>query len=121
MPSVRTLPRERRRDPRFALPGTARLAVDEPAATIEGALLDVSATGLRLRTTAVGPLEVGVRVEIEVSVRDASDPTRPPLIHLRGRGAVVRRVSIGNQSGELAVRLDGPLGFREYFSQVRVF
>lgn len=121
MPSVRTLPRERRLDPRFGLPGTARLAVEEPATTIEGALLDVSATGLRLRSTELGALDVGTRVDVEVSVRDASDPTRPPLIHLRGRGAVVRRVTLENQAGELAVRLDGPLGFREYFSQVRVF
>jgi hypothetical protein len=121
MPSVRTLPRERRRDPRFALPGTARLAVREPAATVEGALLDVSAAGLRVRTTDVGPLEVGTLVDVEVSVRDSSDPSRAPLIHLRGHGAVVRRVTVGRQAGELAVRLDGPLGFREYFSQVRVF
>jgi hypothetical protein len=121
MPSVGTLPRERRRDPRFALPGTARVAVRDPAATVEGPLLDVSATGLRLKATDLGPLDVGTRVEVEVSVRDASDATRGPLIHLRGHGAVVRRVSTGRQSGELAIRLDGPLGFREYFSHVRVF
>jgi hypothetical protein len=121
MPSVHTLPRERRRDPRFALRGTARLALQDPAATVEGALLDVSATGLRVRTADLGPLEVGRVVEVEVCVRDATDPTRPPAINLRGRGEVVRRVTLGDRSGELAIRLEGPLGFREYFSQVRVF
>jgi hypothetical protein len=121
MQSVRTLPRERRRDPRFALPGSARLGVQDPAATVEGVLLDVSATGLRVRTTDLGPLEVGRVVDVDVTVRDSSDPTRPPTVNLRGRGAVVRRVTLGDRSGELAIRLDGPLGFREYFSQVRVF
>src|SRR5690349_16097476 len=120
MPSVRTPTRERRRDPRVALPGAVRLVRQEPLEAMEGVLVDVSAGGVRLRSTAVGPFAPGDAVDVEVTVRDVSDPSRPPVIHLRGHGAVVRSVD-GEGRGEVAVRLDGPLGFREYFSQVRVF
>ena len=121
MPPVRTPTRERRRDPRFMLPGTARLVVREPMVTVEGALLDVSAAGLRLTCPPHAALPNGSAVEVEVTVRDVSDPARAPSIHLRGCGAVVRVVDAGEEPGELAVHLEGPLGFREYFSQVRVF
>jgi hypothetical protein len=120
MPSVRTPTRERRRDPRFVLPGTVRLVRQEPLAALEGALLDVSAGGLKVRSASLAVLVPGDAVDVEVTVRDLSDPSRPPVIHLRGHGAVVRSVE-GEGQGEMAVRLDGPLGFREYFSQVRVF
>jgi hypothetical protein len=120
MTSVRTLPRERRRDPRFVLPGSVRLVRQEPLASLEGALCDVSAGGVKLRGAASGPIAPGDVVDVEVTVRDLSDPNRPPVINLRGHGAVVRSVE-GEEEGEVAVRLDGPLGFREYFSQVRVF
>lgn len=121
MPSVRTPTRERRRDPRFALPGMVRLSRSEPLTTLEGSLVDVSAGGLRVRAGDVGALPVGAVVDVEVTVRDVSDPLRPPVIHLRGHGAVVRMLTREREAGELAVRLEGPLGFREYFSQVRVF
>ena len=120
MPSVRTPTRERRRDPRVALPGAVRLVRQDPLAALDGALVDVSAGGLRLRSTGTTPLMPGDVVDVEVTVRDVSDPARPPVIHLRGHGAVVRSVE-GEGQGEVAVRLDGPLGFREYFSHVRVF
>ena len=121
MASVRTPPRERRRDPRFALPGMVRVARREPLATVEGSLVDVSAGGLRVRAGDVGALPVGAAVDVEVTVRDVSDPLRPPVMHLRGHGSVVRVFTREREPGELAVRLEGPLGFREYFSQVRVF
>ena len=120
MTSVRTPIRERRRDPRVALPGAVRLVRQDPLAALEGVLVDVSAGGVRLRSAAAVALAPGDAVDVEVTVRDVSDPNRPPVIHLRGHGAVVRSVE-GEGQGEVAVRLDGPLGFREYFSQVRVF
>lgn len=121
MTLVRTAPRERRRDPRFALAGTVRLGCAEPMATLEGALVDVCAGGLRLQPAQAGRVEVGAPVDVEVVVRDSSDPLRPPVIRLRGRGVVLRRTQGQEQPEELAVRLDGPLGFREYFQHVTVY
>lgn len=135
MVHLRTRTAERRRDPRFALVGSARLSAREPLAVVECALVDVSAGGLRvsllpLRADAAALTTVGVEVDVEVTVRDASGATGVPTIHLRGRGAVVRCSSAPGDAGptrapsspiDLAVRLDGPLGFREYLSGVRVF
>lgn len=122
MVQVRLPSAERRRDPRFALHGSVRVTGREPLAALDGTLVDVSAGGLRLKAgVPAGDLAPGAAVDVEVTIKDVSDPTRPPVIHLRGRGAVVRVVEVEAGSLELALRLEGPLGFREYFSQVRVF
>lgn len=121
MPAVRLPPRERRRDPRFALTGSVRIVVRQPLITVEAALLDVSAGGLRCTLPASTSPASGESVEVEVTIREMSDPARPPTIHLRGAGDVVRRSPATPGGAELAIHLTGPLGFRDYFSQVRVF
>jgi len=120
MPAVRLPKRERRRDPRFALTGSVRLVVRQPLLTVEGTLTDVSAGGLRCAFEAAGAPPEGQTVEVDVTIRETGGG-RPPTIHLRGQGAVVRRTTDGASATEVAVHLTGPLGFRDYFSQVRVF
>lgn len=122
MPALRTPTRERRRDPRFQLAGRVRLVLREPLAALEGDLVDVSAGGLRIH--ALGEEEallLGQAVEIEVTLRDLGDPSRPPTIRLRGRGDVVRRERATSGGSDLAIRLGGPLRFRDDFSSLRVF
>jgi|GEM_PF-5637170 len=121
MPAVRLPQRERRRDPRFALKGSVRIVVRQPLVTLEAALLDVSAGGLRCVLPADASPAAGEAVEVDVTIRETSDPARPPTIHLRGAGDVVRRLSGAPGRCELAIHLTGPLGFRDYFSQVRVY
>ena len=121
MPLLRTPPQERRRDPRFELGGKVRLGVAEPVGTVEGLLVDVCAGGLRLRPLEASRLSVGAHVDVEVSVKDATDPSRPPVVHLRGRGVVIRVSPPVPGPEELALRLDGPLGFREYFQHVTIY
>lgn len=122
MVQVRLPSAERRRDPRFALHGSVRVTGREPLAALDGTLVDVSAGGLRLKAGGgTNDLNPGAAVDVEVTVKDVSDPTRPPVIHLRGHGAVVRLAEGEGGGLEMALRLDGPLRLREYFSQVRVF
>ncbi len=121
MPAVRPPQAERRRDPRFALRGSVRIVVRQPLVAVEAALLDVSAGGLRCSLPAGTSPASGESVEVEVTIRETSDPARPPTIHLRGAGDVVRRLPAAQGSAELAIHLTGPLGFRDYFSQVRVY
>jgi hypothetical protein len=122
MPALRTSTRERRRDPRFQLSGSVRLVLREPLAALEGDLVDVSAGGLRVHADdASAGMLVGQSVGIEVTLRDLGDPSRPPTIRLRGRGDVVRRERAVSGGSDLAVRLGGPLGFREDFASLRVF
>jgi hypothetical protein len=122
MSAVNAPPCERRRDPRFALAGSVRLVVGEPLVAVEGAILDVSAGGVRLALReGVAPLPGG-EVEVQVTIREIRDPARPPTMRLKGLGQVVRREpASGALPCEVAVRLAAPLGFREYFSQLRVF
>lgn len=122
MAAVRLPTAERRRDPRFVLPGTARLGTERHPSALDGALIDVSAGGLRVRLGRLpDELAPGTAVDVEVTVTDASDPSRPPVIHLRGRGQVVRLLRLEEGPGEVALRLEGPLGFRDYFGHLRVF
>jgi hypothetical protein len=122
MAALRLPQLERRRDRRFALAGSVRLVVGEPLSTVEGGILDVSAGGVRCQLADGTAPQVGGEVDVEVTIRDLSDPARPPTIRLRGKGQVVRRMPpAGTLPCEVAVHLDGPLGFRDYFTQMRLF
>ena len=81
---------------------------------ILGALVDVSAGGLRLVGSALPLLPGGTAVDVSIELVEAGGPTHMTgAVKLEGRG-VILRVQPSKQAGaaETAVRFTGPLSMR---------
>ncbi len=104
---------ERRRDPRVSPRGRVRISPAEGRA-VEGALLDVSARGLRL--AAASPPVAGCSVRIEIHLQE---PGQPERLVLDGSGRVVwiRTPESGPEAG---VAFDRPVDVRSPFSDLLV-
>ena len=100
----------------------ARVRIEPRLGTglVEAELVDVSAGGLRARCPLPRSLEAGHRVDVEITVQDATDTNRAPLVNLRGQGEVVRVVA-GEDRYDTALRFTGALALREPFSQMLLF
>jgi len=97
-----------------------RIEPREGDGIVQAELEDVSAGGLRATCSLPRGLAEGTDVDVEITVQDASDAGRPPLVNLRGRARVVR---IEEQSSRYAAALMfiGALSLREPFSQMLLF
>jgi hypothetical protein len=111
---------ERRKDRRIPVAARVRIEPREGSGVLQAELVDVSAGGLRAVCDEPQSLEVGSTVDVEITVQDATDAHRPPLVNLRGQGQVVR-VESTNGSFATSLRFTGALALREPFSQMLLF
>jgi hypothetical protein len=111
---------ERRKDRRIPVAARVRIEPQEGAGVIQAELVDVSAGGLRATCPLPATLTVGRAVSVEITVQDASDVGRPPLVNLRGLGRVVRVIP-GAAAYDAALVFTGALALREPFSQMLLF
>jgi hypothetical protein len=120
MPERRAHAHERRKDRRIPVAARVRIEPREAAGVVQADLVDVSAGGLRATCPLPCTLTEGSRVDVEITVQDASDSGRQPLVNLRGQGQVVR---LDSRSGgcDAALRFTGALALREPFSQMLLF
>lgn len=97
-------------------PAAARRAADLLTAEWYGAVVDVSARGLRLRVRPGTDLPDGLRCDVvlEVSVPGGGPDT--PAVRLHGVAALVRRrAAEGDPLEEVAFRFDEPLRMGDAF------
>ncbi|MDF1702531.1 MAG: PilZ domain-containing protein [Planctomycetota bacterium] len=120
MPPRRLHAQERRRDRRIPVAARVRIEPRVGAGVVQAELVDVSAGGLRAHCPLPRTLEAGSEVDVEITVQDASDARRQPLVNLRGRGEVVRVHADGDHY-DTALRFTGALALREPFSQMLLF
>lgn len=120
MPDRRAHAHERRKDRRIPVAARVRIEPRETSGLVQADLVDVSAGGLRATCPIPRSLEPGSEVNVEITVQDASDARRPPLVNLRGQGRVVR-IEGNGASYDAALVFTGALSLREPFSQMLLF
>jgi hypothetical protein len=91
-----------------------------PTNPLEGPLVDVGAGGLRLRC-AVGEIEPGARVRLEILLEDPDQPTGPPRLVLDGVGCVVWVQCPADGDPEAGIRFDAPVDVRPSFLDVSAY
>jgi hypothetical protein len=107
---------ERRRDRRLNVTGQAVLhPIGRRGVDVFGGILDVSASGVRLRVRPGSDVEAGDRMDLDLEIPMPSAPASVPPVRLFGRGLVLR-LDLGPEgASEAAVRFDSPLEVSEVF------
>jgi hypothetical protein len=107
---------ERRRDRRLHVTGQAVLhPVGRRGVDVFGGILDVSASGVRLRVRPGSDVEAGDRMDLDLEIPMPAAPSTVPPVRLFGRGEVLR-LDLGPEgASEAAVRFESPLEVSEVF------
>jgi hypothetical protein len=107
---------ERRRDRRLNVTGQGVLhPIGRRGVDVFGAILDVSASGVRLRVRPGSDVERGDRMDLDLEIPMPAAPVSVPPVRLFGRGQVLR-MDLGREgASEAAVRFDSPLEVSEVF------
>lgn len=109
--------RERRKDRRHHLTGQAVLTpVGRRGPTLYGGIVDVSATGMRLRVSPGADIDSSDRYELDLEVPLPNARETVPPLRLYGVGEVVRVDVVEEGATEAAIRFDAPLVVSESFA-----
>jgi hypothetical protein len=95
--------------------GMATVRPEFGGVELRGAVVDVSATGARLRVTPGLDLPPGSVVDVEFAIADLKGPPGALPVRLTGHGVVLRFVEIPAGGSEAALRFEEPLRVCESF------
>ncbi len=95
--------------------GDAVLFTLRPGGETVGGIVDVSASGVRIRLRPGLLPEVGEAGALDLRVNLADGGGLSPALRLTGHGVVVRVARGEGEEREIALRFDGPLCVREAF------
>ena len=100
--------------------GRVRAVVPGPGRPQEGALIDVSARGLRMRWES-GTVREGTPLTIEILLQDPLMPNGPPRLVLDGKGRVVWAQDLGDEGVHAGIEFEAPMDLRRSFPEIQVF
>jgi hypothetical protein len=107
---------DRRRDRRISLPGYGVLRTRAWTGTeVFGGLVDVSASGVRLRVKPGAAFREGEVLAVDLEVTLPTAPPNSPPVRLWGCGSVVRQEDTLSRGTEVALRFETPLAVAEGF------
>ncbi len=114
---IRPYPHERRSDRRLHLTGQAVLRpIGRRGSAVFGGIVDVSASGVRLRVRPGADLESGDLVSVDMEVPLPMSRETAPPVRLRGKGSVLRVDLDAEGATEAAIRFGTPLVVSDAFT-----